>query len=139
MCSLLMQESDEQMDAELNASLASGIFNMVDAKVFIEEHMRGRTHFALYVLHRFMLSLKKPIASQHNIIRAFCTDGDAPVEAWQCLFYALLSLVSLLCYDNCTTAAQLLALWYTGEKANEVSAQIDSYLQKSIQPIKLVS
>lgn len=75
-----MQESDEQMDAELNASLASGIFNMVDAKVFIEEHMRGRTHFALYVLHRFMLSLKKPIASQHNIIRAFCTDGDAPVE-----------------------------------------------------------
>uniref|UniRef100_A0A914RKZ3 Uncharacterized protein n=1 Tax=Parascaris equorum TaxID=6256 RepID=A0A914RKZ3_PAREQ len=124
------------MDAELNASMANGIFNMIDAKVFIEEHMRGCTRFALYVLHRFMLSLKKPIASQHNMIRALCTDGDAPVE---CLFYSLLSLVSLLCHDNCTMAAQLLALWYTGEDANEVSAEIDSYLQRFIQPIKRVS
>ncbi|VDM38756.1 unnamed protein product [Toxocara canis] len=136
LCILMKQENDANMDFELDGSLASGSFNMVNTKAFVEKRMRGRVHFAFYALHRFMLSLKKPIASQHNIIRSFCSGSETPMEAWQCLLYTLLNLMSLVCHENCNTAAQLLTLWYTGEIAHEVSAQIDSYLQRFVQRSK---
>ncbi|VDK42005.1 unnamed protein product [Anisakis simplex] len=132
LCSLLKHPNDDEMDCELEKSLKSAEFNMVNAKAFIEENMREDIHYILYALHRFMQSLKKPIASQHNIIRSFSTFANTHVEAWQCLFYVLLDLMSIICRENCNSAAQLLALWYTGENTPELSDQIESYLQKLV-------